>query len=205
MNLQERFYEVLANWNEDRSQGESQWNELRNKYCDSSRHYHDLNHLRELFKYFDRYKENLNHPEEVAYAIFYHDIIYNIWSKNNELNSGELAMDYLLITYAQDRAIERVFNLIMGTKDHSPKMNTDEKWMVDFDLGILGQSWDKYHSYTKQIREEYGSVPNFMYKRGRKKVLRQFLNKNRIYKTDAFYQLFENNARNNIKRELEIL
>lgn len=122
MNLQERFYQILANWIEDKSQAESQWEELRNKYSDSSRHYHNLNHLKELFANFDKYRENLEHPEEVAYAIFYHDIIYSSWSKNNELNSAELAKDYLLVTNLDDRNIERIFNLIMATKDHNAKM-----------------------------------------------------------------------------------
>lgn len=77
--------------------------------------------------------------------------------------------------------------------------------MVDFDLGILGQSWERYYVYTQQIRKEYSSVPNFMYKRRRSKVLKHFLDKNKIYSTAIFYQLFEAKARENLNKELETL
>ena len=79
-------------------------------------------------------------------------------------------------------------------------LNNDEKWMIDFDLGILGQPWNRYFEYTKQIREEYKSVPNFMYKRGRRKVLQHFLNKSNIYATDSFYEQYERQARENPDR-----
>ena len=92
----------------------------------------------------------------------------------------------------------------MATKDHSPR-NNDEKWMIDFDLAILGQTWDVYATYTKQIKEEYKAVPNFMYRRGRKKVLKHFLNKNRIFSTDIFYTQYELQARENLKKELTLL
>ncbi len=205
MNLQERFYKTLSYWVKDDIQIELQWKEVKNKYSSSSRHYHNLNHLSEMFTYYDMYKDKLEYPIELSYAIFYHDIIYNSISKQNELNSAELAIDYLKDTEIESKIKERVFNLIMVTKDHKFKESNDEKWMIDFDLGILGQSWERYYLYTKEIRKEYAFAPNFMYKNGRKKVLKHFLNKSKIYKTDVFYELFEVKARKNIKKELEIL
>ena len=206
MDLQKRFYELLETWVNNKAQIKLQWTELISKYNSRERHYHNMSHLTELFQYFDKYVGQLQYPNEVEYAIFYHDIIYNIWSKKNELNSAELAVDYLSAISLQGRiSKKRVFDLIMVTQNHQPKDNPDEKWMIDFDLGVLGQSQTKYKIYTQQIREEYGSVPNFMYKRGRKKVLIHFLKKRRIYHTEPFYQLLETQARNNIKEELKIL
>lgn len=205
MNLEERFYNVMNHWIKDDIQIDSYWKELTTKYTEPFRKYHNLNHLLELFKYFDTYKQELERPNEVAYAIFYHDIIYNIWSKKNELNSAELAVKYLSNVELGGESVERIFNLIVVTKDHTPNKNQDEKWMIDFDIAVLGQHWDIYYKYTQHIREEYASVPNFMYKKGRRKVLRRFLNKNRLYKTNIFYQLYEDNAKYNIKKELESL
>jgi predicted metal-dependent HD superfamily phosphohydrolase len=205
MLLKARFFRLLENLGVDKSQIDDQWEELWEKYREPFRTYHNQNHLNELFKYFDTYNDNLEHPSEVAYAIFYHDIIYKVWSKNNELNSAELATEYLLVTNRSEREVKRVFDLIMSTNDHTPRKNTDEKWMIDFDLAILGQSWDIYHDYTHKIREEYSTVPGFMYRKGRRKVLNHFLNKKRIFKTDTFYNLYEMKARENMKKELEIL
>ncbi|MFI1770648.1 HD domain-containing protein [Thalassobellus citreus] len=205
MGLKERFYQVLSCWIDNETFIGQQWEELSEKYTQSFRKYHNLNHLQELFKYFDAYKNELEHPNEMAFSIFYHDIIYSIWSKKNELNSAKLATEYLLNSALDDSGIERVFNLIMVTKNHTPNKNKDEKWMIDFDIGILGQPYETYLQYTQHIRDEYAAIPNSVYKKGRKKVLSHFLNKSKIYQTDTFYNLFEMNARNNIKKELDTL
>lgn len=205
MELRDRFYKTLklleVNWGHH----EQLWLELDEKYCQSGRKYHNLNHLSELFTFFDIYTNQLRNPIEVAFAIFYHDIIYNIWSKNNELKSAELAKARLSNEAIESSSIDRIYNLIMVTKDHQPKENSDESWIVDFDLGILGQNWETYNKYRLQIREEYASVPEFMYKKGRKKVLNYFLNQPKIYQTKAFEDLFELNARENLKKELKLL
>ena len=77
--------------------------------------------------------------------------------------------------------------------------------MVDFDLQILGRSWDIYEMYYKQIRKEYRIYPNFMYHPGRKKVLQHFLAKEVIYQTETFRTKYEKQARENIEREIELL
>lgn len=205
MTLKERFYHIATQWFKDKALLEQYWNELSENYSETFRKYHNSNHLLELFKYYDTYCEELKQPKEVAFAIFYHDIIYNIWSNKNELKSAKLAQKYLKATKLDDSAINRIFNLILVTKNHEPKDNVDEKWMVDFDIAILGQPWEDYLQYTKHIREEYASVPKLMYKQGRRKVLVHFLNKERIYQTEIFFKLYELEARNNLNKELEIL
>ena len=205
MSLKEKFLKLLEDLGMERSLIANQWEEVRESYSEPFRMYHNQNHLKELFKYFDIYYEELEHPDEVAYAIFYHDIIYKVWSKNNELKSAELATKYLLLIKWSDTKIRRVFDLIMSTKDHVPGKNKDAKWMIDFDLVVLGQSWDTYYGYTQKIRKEYKTVPSFIYRKGRRKVLNHFLNKKRIYMTDTFYNLYEIKARENMKKELEIL
>jgi len=76
---------------------------------------------------------------------------------------------------------------------------------TDADLSILGQSWEVYFTYSKHVRKEYGQYPLFLYKKGRKKVLKHFLDMERIFKTDHFFELYEKHARVNLQRELEIL
>lgn len=205
MDLKQRFFEVLGNWFKDDVKIESYWNELNINYKQKFRHYHNMNHLSEMFGYYDRYEHHLNNPKLVAFAIFYHDIVYSIWSKNNELDSARLAKHHLKESSLDDSYIAQIFDLILVTKDHQPKTNTDENWMIDFDLAILGQPWESYILYSQQIRKEYGIVPTVLYKNGRKKVLRHFLKKNNIYNTSVFLELYELQARTNLETELKTL
>jgi predicted metal-dependent HD superfamily phosphohydrolase len=52
------------------------------------------------------------------------------------------------------------------------------------------------------VRREYSIYPDLLYKPGRKKVLQHFLNMEHIFKTIHFYTLYEQNARNNLNREI---
>ena len=74
--------------------------------------------------------------------------------------------------------------------------------MIDFDLAILGQQEDIYLNYTKLIRKEYKLVPSLLYKNGRKKVLQHFIDKPFIYATNKFRGLYEDQAKMNLKNEL---
>ena len=112
MDLKQRFYSTLKNWIENEDEIWNRWKALLEEYTNPERKYHNLNHLRELLRYFDCYKNELENPLEVEYAIFYHDIIYNIWSKKNELNSAELAIDLLIHIEKDDKCLERIHHLI---------------------------------------------------------------------------------------------
>ena len=39
----------------------------------SFRYYHTLNHLKELFEFYDEYKSKLNNPVVVALSIWFHE------------------------------------------------------------------------------------------------------------------------------------
>ena len=62
-----------------------------------------------------------------------------------------------------------------------------------------------YDTYCQQVRKEYSIYPDFLYKPGRKKVLEHFLNMERIFKTTYFFDLYEAQARENLRRELSSL
>ncbi|CAL2082544.1 hypothetical protein [Tenacibaculum sp. 190524A02b] len=199
MNLENRFKNLTANYYNTTSLTEGLWNVLLKKYTEPHRAYHNFKHLEELFKYFDVHQNSLEHPDIVAFSIFYHDVIYNIWKKDNEEKSAELATTEL--TKLNLPFVNSVAQQIIATKTHHATDN-DTKYLVDFDLAILGQSEKTYQHYTQLIRKEYKLVPSLLYKSGRKKVLAHFLNKSSIYATEAFRSLYEVQARENLKNEL---
>ena len=91
------------------------------------------------------------------------------------------------------------------SKTSQPSENSDTNYFTDADLSILGQNWEVYTQYYKNVRKEYAVYPNIIYNSGRKKALQHFLTMENIFKTEYFYQKFEETARKNIQKEIELL
>lgn len=200
MELQKTFTELLRRIGFHKDDIPKYWQDLEKAYSNKSRYYHNLTHLEEMIACFDAYKGQLQFPDEVLYSIFYHDIVYKSSRKDNELKSAELALELLPDNTTIDRQL--VFDLILATKDHVSKNVEDEKWLIDFDLRILAKDWEDYQIYYRQIRKEYSLYPDFLYNPGRKKALEHFLEKEYLYQTETFRELFEDKARANIQREI---
>ena len=102
--------------------------------------------------------------------------------------------------------IIKVADFIRATAQHLSVAATDDlAFFLDFDLAILGAAPEVYTNYAAAVREEYQHVPGFLYRRGRKKVLRYFLEAPRLYRTEALYDLLEEKARENLRLELSLL
>ena len=203
MNLQQIFEELLVKNNFPKENISARWAELQKAYSHKSRYYHNLTHLEEMIFWFEKYKDEIQFPDEVLYAIFYHDYVYNSTRKDNELKSADYAVKILQQETTLNK--ERIHQLIMVTKNHQPTENEDEKWMIDFDLKILSKDWNEYVTYYKQIRKEYSIYPDFLYNPGRKKALEHFLEHEHIYQTEVFQNIYEQQARANIKKEIDLL
>jgi predicted metal-dependent HD superfamily phosphohydrolase len=157
--LKHRFTSLWEETGEIGKAMSAEWLVLKQSYTQSFRAYHNLSHLREMFAYFEVYQSELTQPNTVAWAIFYHDLIYNIWRKDNELKSALEAENRLKLAKIDIKNLQSIKRLIMVTKDHQAQTE-DEKWMVDFDLAILGQSEAVYQLYTNNIRLEYKRFHN---------------------------------------------
>jgi predicted metal-dependent HD superfamily phosphohydrolase len=202
MNLQKLFLETLSTLGFSDIETNIKWELLHKNYSKKNRYYHNWIHIEAMIKSWLDYKNQLQNPVEVLLAIYYHDVIYVSTSKNNELKSAELACKQLKEAKGID--LNAIYSLILCTQTHNALTN-DEEWMIDFDLQILGKDWGIYTNYYKQIRKEYRIYPNFMYNPGRKKALQHFLEKEYTYQTSIFRDLFENQARENIQKEIALL
>lgn len=203
-NLKHRFYKLVSHYTKNEHLINNLWNSVTIRYAENHRAYHNFSHLEELFIYFDTYIDKLKNPDVVAFSIFYHDVVYNIWKKDNEEKSAAFAMQELEnlnfpLTFLADIKAQ-----IIATKTHHT-IADDTKWLIDFDIAILGQSEEIYSNYTKKIRAEYKLIPNILYKKGRKKVLQHFIDKPFIYATDTFKESFEKQAKLNLSNELKLL
>ncbi|WP_417368505.1 hypothetical protein [Flavobacterium beibuense] len=197
----ENIFTILVNpYNKESTQ--SMWQEIKEYYSHKSRKYHNLTHLENLYKELSFCKELIEDWDTVLFALFYHDIIYKSTRNDNEEQSAELALQRLKkINYPEDKA-ERCRQMILATKSHLPVSDNDINLFTDADLSILGYDWSRYAKYYKQVREEYSYYPDILYKPGRKKVLKHFLSMSFIYKTEFFRAKYEENAKENIRKEL---
>lgn len=151
----------------------------------------------------------------IEYAIAFHDAIYDPKdvTGNNEYQSAAMAARFL---YGMEAGTVReqwlkmadlTVKMIEGTQNH--KTHSGEslafKIFLDIDLSILGQSFEVYHEYTKNIMKEYAWVPRTHFLKAREQILRGWLESDRIYYTEYFRGLYETQARANIQSELDHL
>lgn len=183
------------------------WNDIETKYTNKKRYYHNLTHLYNMFLQIEEFKIEIEDLNSLKFAIWYHDIIYKSTKKDNEAQSAIFAEKALKILKYDMSEIEKVKNLIISTKTHELLLtqNSDNAYLLDLDLSILGADWKTYSKYIQNIRKEYKIYPDILYKRGRKKVLKHFLERDVLYFTEMFRTKFEQQARSNLKREIEML
>jgi predicted metal-dependent HD superfamily phosphohydrolase len=203
--LRDLFLQLVTAYTSDYTLAEKLWAEIEEKHSAKSRHYHTLDHLEKLVQELSAYQQELTGWNAILFAVFYHDSIYSVLKKDNEENSAILAEKRLLELGVPAIEIEKCKSYILATKAHQPAADKDTDLFTDADLSILGQPWPLYVAYYKQVRNEYGIYPDLVYNPGRKKVLKHFLQMERIYKTDMFYNKYEQQARKNLQQELDNL
>jgi predicted metal-dependent HD superfamily phosphohydrolase len=201
-NLKDIFTNTLTQSGVDLYVTNLRWNEIEVYYTHPDRYYHNLIHLQQCYNELAAIKSNLEDWECVKIALFYHDVIYKAQSNKNEEESAQLAKLRMKNFSWSNARIERCISHILSTKWHSYSDDNDSNYFTDADLSILGNSPSIYSSYCWDIRKEYSIYPDFIYRPGRRKVLKHFLEMDRIFKTQHFYDLYEAQARANLLNEL---
>jgi predicted metal-dependent HD superfamily phosphohydrolase len=176
--------------------------DLIERHSEKQRHYHDLSHLYNLYLVKHKFDKFLNNPLLIEAAIWFHDAIYLPKNKDNEVKSAELASE-ILKDKSLPFALHDLKLLIESTAKHQPlKEDSDFQYFLDFDLSILAGHVNVYKTYVNAIRQEYSMYPTFLYKIGRRKVLKSFFKRERIYFSEVFFEQYEEKARLNILQEI---
>jgi predicted metal-dependent HD superfamily phosphohydrolase len=205
MNLKERFLNLCTPFTKDSYLTDTLWSEIEKKHSEKGKHYHNLQHLDHMFSELNSIKSKLENYTGVSFSVFYHDVVYDAALKSNEEKSAELAESRLQKLNIDQNLITKVSGQIIATKSHRESDDSDTNYILDADLSILGQDAETYREYTQKIRKEYSLYPDLLYKPGRKKVLRHFLELDSIFKTEDFREKYEKRARENILFEIESL
>ena len=181
--------------------------QLISAYQEPDRHYHNLQHLQQLFTALQNFNPSnyLNDRPSIILAIFFHDAIYDTRSHENEAQSAKWASESLTKLNFPNTTIDRITHLIHLTKTHRPDpTDLNAQILLDCDLSILAAPPAQYQTYAKAIRQEYHWVPEADYRKGRSQILQTFLNRDRIYHHPEMHH-HEHQARTNLNQEIQTL
>ena len=179
------------------------FNRLIELHAEPHRAYHTAEHISACLKHLDAAAHLADTPEEIEMAFWFHDAIYNPFSGTNEEDSADMAEAFL---HAQNIAADicaRVKQMILITKHHAITQTNDEAIMIDIDLSILGAPARIFDQYENNIRKEYRKVPSFIFKPKRRKILKEFLARPRLFQHDHFHAAWDNQARENLARAIK--
>ena len=170
-------------------------------HSEPHRHYHTLEHVAEVLRVAGRLSGEIT----VSLAVWFHDAVYDPRAEDNEAKSAELAERELNGLGLTAEVVGHVAELVRSTAHFDPTRvgGPDADALHDADLAILGASEARYARYAADIRTEYAFVLDAEYKAGRTAVLRTFLARERIYRTDVMHAEGEAAARRNLAAEVE--
>ena len=175
-------------------------------YSEPQRRYHTLAHLTALFDCLELHGEEISDPPRLAFAAWYHDIVYDPRRTDNEAKSAERAMKELDDLGADGNLRSHVIQLILSTKDHTKGgRDYDDDIFLDADFAILGSAADTYRQYVADVRAEYAHVDEQGWKAGRSAFLKKTVASPRIFRTGIFEGEYAALARQNIAWELATL
>jgi len=173
-------------------------------YSNASRHYHNLKHIENLITQIETLSLSAYDNAILINVALFHDVIYKAGRKDNELKSAEFATYWLSKLNMRTTELEIICDIIRSTNAHQSS-DLLTQIFLDIDLSILGENEENYQKYLVKIRKEHISIPNYLYKIGRKRFLKNMLSRKAIFSTSEYFETFENQARKNLSNELNVL
>lgn len=185
------------------------WRVIREAYCAPARHYHTLAHLQNMFAATEELAATIGEPDAFAFAIYFHDIVYDVSKRDNEHQSANVAERLLRDIDVPAPTRQRTLQLIEATAHGSgeplPEDDPDLALLLDVDLAILAADRETYQKYASAIRAEYALFPDAQYYAGRAAVLEHFIAQPKIYRLEKLRAMWEQPARDNLNAELQQL
>jgi predicted metal-dependent HD superfamily phosphohydrolase len=105
---------------------------------------------------------------------------------DDEERSADLAVQVLTDLAVSGRVVDEVARLVRMTSTHDPAPRDDPgELLSDADLAVLGAPPERYARYAADVRSEYAHVPDAAFRTGRSAVLRDLLDRPRLFRTSA--------------------
>jgi predicted metal-dependent HD superfamily phosphohydrolase len=175
------------------------WRMIAARYGEPHRRYHTLEHIAACLGELDACP--LSEKSDVEMALWFHDLVYDPRASDNEERSAR-ELEELGSAHGID--MSNAVRLVLLTKHgaSAAPVTAAEQTMIDVDLSILGADDATFDAYDRAIREEYAFVPDELYREGRKKVLRHFLDAKSIFASDYYRERLDGRARSNLARAI---
>tara|TARA_B100000953_G_scaffold184307_1_gene151711 strand:+ start:140 stop:808 length:669 start_codon:yes stop_codon:yes gene_type:complete len=172
-------------------------------YSSPKRHYHTLEHISHCFFVYDQIPDVIEEDNDLRFAIWFHDFVYDPKLESNESQSAEIAYRWLQKLDIANPV--HVQELIRSTADYlrPPQGGFAYRILHDVDLAILASEDEIYRRYEKGIREEYEHLSDQEFFPARKKFLHGLLERRPLFALEAFEHQWERKARLNIRQELK--
>ncbi len=164
--------------------------------------YHDLLHLEEVLDRLDLLAREgaAFDPVTTVLAAWFHDAVYDD-RPGAEERSARWAEDALPEPLAGD-----VARLVRMTERHRPEPHDAAGCALsDADLAILASAPERYRAYVDGVRREHPEVDDDAFRAGRRAILLDLLEKQRLFHTPQAQRLWEETARANVTAEVELL
>jgi predicted metal-dependent HD superfamily phosphohydrolase len=183
----------------------TEWAAVMDAWSQPHRRYHDLAHLAAVLGVVAQLDGAATDPAAVRLAAWYHDVVYEPTSGDNEQVSAERARAGLR-GLVPDERIAEVERLVLLTAGHDPEPeDANGAVLCDADLAVLAGPPEAYIAYASAVREEYGHLSDEDFTRGRIAVLESLLALPALYRTPEAARLWTETARANLTAELTLL
>ena len=177
--------------------------QLLDAYREPQRFYHTLEHIEHCLGMFELCKPELEQPDAVELAIWFHDAIYVPGAPDNEARSAGLYRHHADDVHADD-FVALVSRLILATlHDGNSLEDPDADYMVDIDLSSFGLDWDAFLRDSKNLRLERPAVSDEDFYRNQGDFQKLLLARERFFHSKFFQQRFEQRARANLARYVD--
>ncbi len=177
---------------------------LEAAYAEPHRRYHTRRHIEQCLALLDGVPDLMDSERRVlAWAIWWHDAVYDPAAADNEARSAELARHDLRELDATLHERDEVARLIRLTAGHAVEAEDRlGEIVVSIDLAILGAPPAEYDTYAAAVRAEYAHLSDEAWRTGRPRVLQHFLDAAVIFPDPDLRARFETQARANLAREI---
>jgi len=175
------------------------------QYSEPHRHYHDLRHLEQVISLLNSHWAQVS--TAALLAGWFHDAVYRSGASDNEEQSAQQMAARMQPLNVEPEVLTKAKALVVYTQRHLRTTDQEERWIHDADLAIFGLHHEAYAKYASDIRKEYASVPDDLFRKGRTEILQQFLS-NAQQEGRFFYGLdpiFESQVETNLRWEIETL
>jgi predicted metal-dependent HD superfamily phosphohydrolase len=183
----------------------TEWAAVVAAWSEPHRCYHDLAHLAAVLGLVDALAAEADDADAVRLAAWYHDVVYDPRSTENEGRSAGRARAGLRGLVPDERVAE-VERLVLLTAGHDPAPDdANGAVLCDADLAVLAAPPQAYAAYASAVRAEYGHLSDAEFTAGRIAVLERLLGLPELYRLPENAARWTATARANVTAELGLL